>query len=229
MKRRVGVDIDGVLYDWMGSFRFLANHYLGTNLPPVDEMWTDVKSDNDFLTKEQQLWLWTEGVKKGLFRLGHLHTGSAEALREISEFMEIVIITHRPNSWHIEVPEESRRAIISDTLTWLALLDLSISSVHVLSSMEPKSSVYCDAYVDDSPKVIDDLVRNSAPGSLVMLWDRPWNRGVPANTAVSGAGGEVAVFAPPAGSLLKPWAEGERVPIRVRSWSQAVTLLRGIA
>lgn len=195
------MDIDGIVYDWFGIYRFLANYHLGVDLPPVEEIWDGEKTDADFLTREQWAWLWEGGVKCGLFRYGHILKGSVEALREISSFADVVVITHRPTSWNIEVSEEARRKGIKDTIAWLALLseDVQFVETHILDKGVPKSSIVCDAYLDDGAHVIEDLRGNSAPGTLIMLWTRPWNR--------------------------KVECDGRRV-VRIASWSEVLRLVR---
>ena len=177
-KLRLGLDIDGCVYDWFGAYRFLANHHLKAGLPPVEQIWDGTRTDADFLTVEQQEWMWTHGVEFGLFRYGHIIKGAVEALREISAFMDIVVITHRPTSWHIEVSEEARRKGIKDTIAWLNLLaeDVRFVETHILEKSRPKSSIVCDAYLDDGIPVMEDLKANTPSTTLLALFDQPWNR-----------------------------------------------------
>lgn len=197
---RLGLDIDGVIYDWFGAYRYLANHHLAAGLPPVEQIWDGSRTDADFLTPDQQKWMWSHGVRFGLFRYGHIIKGAVEALREISASWDIVIITHRPTSWHIDVPEESRQKGTKDTMAWLALLaeDVRFVETHIIEKTVPKSSIVCDAYIDDGVHVMEDLLANTPPETLLLLFDQPWNRSV--------------------------WAEGWR-PIRIHSWDGVVPLL----
>lgn len=170
----MGVDLDGCIYNWYATFRFLANHYLNANLPPVEQVWNGKQTDADFLTPDQQLWLWTHGVERGLFRYGHVYKGAVEALRRLAEIVDPVIVTHRPNSLSVEVPPEARRTAVLDTMDWIAFLRLPISEVHMLLRAQPKSSVPCDVFLDDGVHVVEDLLRNT--DATILLWDRPWNR-----------------------------------------------------
>jgi 5'(3')-deoxyribonucleotidase len=108
-------------------------------------------------------WLWSEGVRSGLFRYGHLYKGSIEGIRALNKIGDVIIITHRP------------RNAVQDTLDWLAYQRLPFMEVNLLTNGEPKSSVpHCDLYVDDKPENIVDFLTN-VPEATSLLWTRPWN------------------------------------------------------
>lgn len=159
---RVGVDLDGVLYDWAGTTRFLLNHYLGYALPPLEDWCTSWDALKNAVQPEDWAWVWSEGIEKGLFRHGHVYTGSMMALEVLSAFADIVVITHRP------------LAAGGDTLRWLAHHQVPLTELHLLVRQEPKSGVVCDVYVDDGAHNVRDLAA-AHPAARVLLWRRPWN------------------------------------------------------
>ena len=157
-----GIDLDGIVYKWGETARFLLNHRFGLKLGESTH-WDYLKEN---ITEEQWDWLWDDGIiNHGLFRSGHIYTGSLEALDKLSKIGNIIIITSRP---------EIARA---DTLHWLAFHRIPASHIVMLHNGEPKSSVrpHCDMYVDDNVENCIDLYAHTK--GEVLMWDRPWNRG----------------------------------------------------
>lgn len=106
-------------------------------------------------------WLWSEGVERGLFRYGHLFTGSIEAIQELDKLGDVVLMTHRP------------RNAVQDTYDWLSYMKLPVLETYVFTNMEPKSQVKCDLYVDDKPENCIDF--NDNTDGLPLLWTRESN------------------------------------------------------
>ena len=159
---QVGLDVDGVMYQFQKTALYMLNSMKGYDLKLEDwDRWNwpkEVVANNDWQ------WLWTGGVKDGLFRYGHLYKGTIEGVRALAGIGDVVIITSRPSN------------AIQDTLDWISYLKLPFTETHILSAGKPKSQVKCDIYVDDKPENIDDFLANTAGHPL--LWDRPWNQGV---------------------------------------------------
>jgi len=158
-KPRFGIDLDGVVYNWSDTYRFLMRYYRGIDLPEPDS-WD---AFDEYISEADRTWIWTEGVKHGLFRYGHLYKGSAEALLELARLVDLVVITHRPAN------------AMQDTLEWLAFQKFPAVEIHLLTSQQPKSAVPCDFYLDDGPHNIEEL-RLNRPHARIAMWRRPWNR-----------------------------------------------------
>lgn len=159
---RFGIDVDGVLYQWDKTARYMLRTEFGYPKDgPLGQPGTYWNSMQDVVTKEHWSWLWNSGVKQGLFRYGHLYKGSIEALRELNKLGDIVIITHRP------------RSAVQDTIDWLSYMKFPVNEVHMFTNGEAKSTVKCDLYLDDKPENFDDFVNNT--NGLPLLWRRPWN------------------------------------------------------
>lgn len=165
---RIGLDIDGVLYQWDKTARYMLREVL-PNSPYAKEGPLGQESKNwnyikDHVSSEHWQWLWKEGVELGLFRYGHLYRGSIVAVRRLAMLGDVVLITHRPKS------------ALNDTLAWLGYLDLPISGLHFLTAEEPKSAVtpQCDVYLDDKGANCIDLAINTS-ARVVALMDRRWN------------------------------------------------------
>ena len=163
---RVGLDLDGVCYDFDGAYRFLIEEHFGIAIPRPSTEW-------DFASKwlrenghseEVWKWLWNQGVHHGLFRHGHVLKGAVRAAHALDRAgHEVVVLTSRP---------KTARA---DTLMWLGFHNFPVGEFHLLPH-QPKSAVrpHCDVYIDDSAANAADLIRNT--NATVLLWDRPWNQ-----------------------------------------------------
>lgn len=167
MGRRIGVDIDGVMYQWSKTARYMLREVL-PNSPYTKDgplgieplSWNYIQENVD---PSHWKWLWTEGVRLGLLRHGHLYPGTIESIRRLSQVGDVVIITHR-----------SKQAV-PDTMAWLSYQQLPISGIHILTNQQPKSSVpHCDVYIDDKPENCEDLQSNT-PGRAFLM-NRPWNQ-----------------------------------------------------
>ena len=164
---RIGLDIDGCMYQWDKTARYMLREVLPDSpyshdgpLGRISEHWDYIQKH---VTAEHWKWLWTEGVRLGLFRHGHLFPGAVQAARALAEIGDVVAITHRP------------KAAVSDTLAWLSFQQLPLSGVHLLTGQEPKSTVHpqCDVYLDDKPENCVDLKDHTR--GVVAVMSRPWN------------------------------------------------------
>lgn len=166
-RKRFGIDIDGVCYQWSKTARYMLREVLPdspyTKEGPLGKESTSWNYIQDNVSPEHWQWLWTEGVRLGLYRHGHLYPGTITGIRALADVGDVVIITHRP------------KKAIADTLAWLTYQQLPLAGVHILVNEEPKSGVNCDVYLDDKPENCTDLANNT--GGAVFLMSQPWNTG----------------------------------------------------
>jgi len=158
---RIGLDLDGVVYDWQRTYKYLLSEHRGVDFPDGLEWWDEWNAPDRYTTAEDRKWLWSEGVRLGLFRYGNLYRGAIDGIAALASFGDVEVVTHRP------------KQAVRDTCHFLAGLPDVFAGIHVLTNQEPKSSVGCDVYVDDGPHVAQDII---AAGKRVVLVDRPWNR-----------------------------------------------------
>jgi uncharacterized HAD superfamily protein len=163
---RIGLDIDGVMYKWDKTARYMLRDVLPGSpyketLKQESQGWDWIKEN---VEPRHWEWLWTEGIRLGLFRYGHSYPGTIQAIRSLAMLGDVVLITHRP------------KEAITDTLAWLSLLNLPLAGLHLLTNSEPKSIVRpsCDIYLDDKPDNIVDLAEHTSADE-VCLMRRPWN------------------------------------------------------
>lgn len=163
MKRRIGMDLDGVVYDWDGKFRSMVRHYFGINLKLADH-WNSYKTQLGELGR-LDIWkfMWDQGVKDGLFLTGDSYPGALSANTALAKKNDVVLITSRPVSAR------------SHTFQWVGQHRIPTSEIHLVHD-SPKTSVQqCDVYVDDGPHNVGELLAYTS--AKVLLWDQPWNRG----------------------------------------------------
>jgi hypothetical protein len=143
----------------------MLREYLGLDIHGEAQTW-DWNIDEGVSALDWQ-WLWSEGVKQGLFRYGHMVKGARLGLEAlIRQGHTIEIATHRPAN------------AVNDTLDWLSLYfrDIPVSGIHILSNGEPKSSVMCDLLIDDKGANATEWVKSGRPALQFM---RPWTSNEP--------------------------------------------------
>lgn len=159
---RIGLDLDGVVYKWDDTVKYLIKRYFDIQLADATDWDSYERQLKDLGRRDAWKWLWSKGITEyGMFKHGSLYKGAREGIREIAAKGEIVILTKRP-------PLAQQ-----DTLEWLAYQKLPTSEIHILNHGR-KSDVKCDAYIDDSMANAIDILNNT--DGLMLLWDRPWNQ-----------------------------------------------------
>lgn len=160
---RIGLDLDGVVYDWSAAARFLIEREFGIRIDLSPKRYTHWRYIENHLSPSQVIWLWTSGVSNGLFLLGSPIEGSIEFIRRVaSADDEVVLITNRPM-----VARE-------DTVRWLRsnLGDLyNRLKLRFLLPGIPKSTVRprCDIYLDDKPSNAADYALNTGAVSCLLV------------------------------------------------------------
>jgi uncharacterized HAD superfamily protein len=164
MSRRpvLGLDIDGVVYDFWTSARDVILRIFGLAIPTDWPEWDGPKTYLRALGRADIWdWLWSrEAALNGLYHLGNPYIGALDAVRRLSRKHDVVALTSRPS---FAAPQ---------TLGWVSTALPTLSGVVVLGD-RPKSSVTCDIYIDDAPHHVRDLDIDTS--ARVLLVDRPWN------------------------------------------------------
>lgn len=139
---RIALDLDGTCYHWDRTARYLLRRHIAAEGRPVPDAlyhpsryWDHIQ---DTVSKKDWEWLWTVGVERGLFRHGHVVSGSIEGLTALVEQGHaIVVCTARPPT------------ATSDTLAWLNLHMNRVPLEGVVFSAD-KSKAECDLLIDDN-------------------------------------------------------------------------------
>jgi len=168
----IGVDVDGVLYDFIGALR---EHITGSDDPeilPFANSWEFYKKWG--LTDQQFLNHYSEGVHAGkVLWEGQPYANTREGWDTLlTAGHRIHIITDRQ-------PPGAEEEAMSATRHWLASHDLNPTSVvfsadktHILHLAQDGKRV---AFIDDRPENVHAL---RAAGILAFIMNRPWNQDV---------------------------------------------------
>lgn len=155
---RVGVDLDGCLYDWEGTARALIFRTWGIGLPVS----TNYNAIRDGVPQHVWKWLWEPARMAELF--GDPRAGIRDGLvvcDALDRVADLVVITKRP------------AMATRDTCRWLAAVRFPGREVHILNQDDDKSAIPCDWYVDDATTIVNELVDH---GCKTYIIDRPWNQ-----------------------------------------------------
>lgn len=175
---RVGIDLDGVCYDFAASLRQYVHQSYGTPGPDRAVNATDctncMKGHPDPWRWEFYLdWEWSEatfkrwvrdGVDEGVvFLWGPALPGTKDAFVNLDDAgHEVVVVTDRVG---LGGPNARK-----NTEMWLLKEGLSYHELHYQAD---KTLVDLDYHLDDKLENYDAL---DAAGVKVYLWDRPWNQ-----------------------------------------------------
>jgi 5'(3')-deoxyribonucleotidase len=168
----LGVDLDGVCADYNTAFRAAVARHRGVD---PSTLTTEVTWDfaewgldrEGFLEHHRRA-----VVEDHVFAAMPAIDGVADALWRLSDAgVWIRIITHRlVSNW-------SHATVVSDTVNWL---DEHRIPYRDLCFLGHKPQVEADAYVEDAPHNVEALRRS---GNEVIVFDQPYNRGLPAPRA----------------------------------------------
>lgn len=154
------------MYHWEKTARYMLREILpGSPYDkegPLGKESTHWNYIQEHISPEHWQWLWTEGVRLGLFRYGHMYPGAIKAVRQLAKLGDVIAITHRP------------KEAVEDTMAWLAYNRMPLAGIHILTNQEPKTTVArCDYYIDDKPENCIELLKT---GAVVAMPLREWNQ-----------------------------------------------------
>jgi 5'(3')-deoxyribonucleotidase len=167
----IGLDLDGVCYQYEKTARYMIRRRMEDRgeTPPYElsepsQSWNWIR---EYAPAKDWDWLWAHGTAAGLYRYGHVVSGSIEGVQALNELGDVVVITARPKD------------AVHDTMVWLStMFDKAPLSGLVIQSGngQKKSDVQPapDVFIDDAKHNADDLLRNTS--SHVVLFDQPWNQ-----------------------------------------------------
>ena len=159
---RIGVDLDGVVADFVSGWVQRYNAEFGTRLRACDAVEWHAAARMTHFGSTSEFWRWARRAGpdgRSLFRTLPIYPGAVQGLRTLLRLAHVVVLTTKPQ-W-----------AIADTLAWLGDLDLPLREVHVTAD---KTTVDCRVYVEDSARHLAAL-RSQRADAVVCRWVRPWN------------------------------------------------------
>lgn len=156
---RIGIDLDGCAYDFVGALRSIVMETYPTRLrmtfpePTCWEFWTEWG-----LTFEEWKACFDSGAADGSL-FGWLAPLDHGIISKLGQDHEIHVVTHRPE------------AAEATTRDWLERWRIRYDT---LTFSDDKTSVPTDVFIDDKPENVRALLDN---GVDALLFDRRWNRG----------------------------------------------------
>jgi uncharacterized HAD superfamily protein len=169
---RIGLDLDGVVYNYTDALRQRAAQHYGLSPDSMEDPVTwDLHEDSSwpFATREEFLGFHLEQVEEGLFVNMTVFPGVLNALTRFSACgHQIVVITSRL----LGQPPQYVKAV-SDTILSLHRHGISYSGIHFTSD---KTTVDCDLMFEDSPANIKSL---SDAGTAVAIMSHAYNIDTP--------------------------------------------------
>ena len=157
---KIGLDLDGVVFDFHKPFVDEINRRYGKNLRVED--WTDYNFTNSGLTIEE-LWQLVESVSKsGGFCDLDLIEGAVENLEEISKNNSIHVITHR-----LYRAKQDAVALLED-------YNVPYDSISFTGEKDRTGKILeLDLAIDDTPKM---CLKYQGAGIHPLLFHQPWNK-----------------------------------------------------
>lgn len=162
---RIGIDIDGVLYEWDEPVRDALVARFRIQRPDTSTTWNYLK---DVLTPEQWAWLWTQEGQALMFGdLDSVYPGAVAMVNALTRDpkLKVHFVTHRD-------PRRAGAQTTSFLLRHFAAHPWA--GVHVLQNGTPKHTLAkWDAFIDDKPETVLAMLNAGVP--QVFAPRRPWN------------------------------------------------------
>lgn len=154
--RRINLDLDGVVYDWVGLMQRECRTRFGVDLR--DSIWITEHETNEKISE------WYFGNPEVVFGYGEMYPGAEDGIRYIKRLTRnLTILTSAKEAAHpIKQKWLERKGIQYDEYVGVPLGEL-------------KSDYPGDLFIDDGSHVVDDIITRTYAD--VILVTRPWNMG----------------------------------------------------
>ena len=180
MKKRIGIDVDGVLRDFSTDlYRVIKDHYPeyikpgSENVYSVEEVrkeMTDWDLENSFSAPKEEI--------QRIYREEFAHTilSNGTPIRENVDYLRKRI---KEDEYTFVCVTSQHPMCCHHTLSWLGKHELGFSSV-VFKKGRRKWQVEVDYLVDDSPNNFHSWVYGRQQEEGFILMDQPWNEKIKA-------------------------------------------------
>jgi len=155
---RIGLDVDGVVYDWDSSVRRILKMTYDLDIG-VSRSWDHIDSR---CTPEQWSSLWSGYPLMDMFTRGFYYPGAITAVETLALDHEVFFITATPPA----VRKARGISLFSDFRGINGVIFVDPGS-------DDKTLLKCDLYVDDKQETVEYYRR---AGKRAWIMDRPWNQ-----------------------------------------------------
>lgn len=157
---RIGVDLDGVMFDFQRRWAGLYETWFDVSMPPAKtRTWESMVSATHF-ADEGEFFSWFDHAE-GWDGMDYIPGAPGAVDTMIRHGMSVVFITAR----HTE---------LSHTMTrWWHRSSPWGKTTELAVGVRTKSTIPCSVYIDDSPAVIEQL---ASAGKRVVVFGQPWNK-----------------------------------------------------
>jgi 5'(3')-deoxyribonucleotidase len=167
-KIRLGIDLDGVIYNFVDEFRAYYSEKIGVDIDSLSEptSWEFYRdwgmTDEEYFTN-----LGLAAIHSKVFRHGEIYPNARESILKLKEMgFEIVIITAR----YLSNNPDHMKIIENNTRNWL--VDNNVAFDELIIDND-KTRHGLDILIDDNLSNVEALLIAGAYG---YVFDRPWNR-----------------------------------------------------
>lgn len=162
-KPRLLLDVDGIVADFVGAAVKVMSEKSGRRISSDDVVHWEVTSVlDDHAVREACK---EEFNKAGFCSAFEVYDGAQAAVRRLQELTELFFVT---------APMRSSPTWMPERVSWLER-HFAVDHRHVVFASK-KHIISGDFMVDDAPGNIAPWLASN-PGSVGLLWDRPYNRG----------------------------------------------------
>jgi 5'-nucleotidase len=158
----IGVDLDGVLCDYVAGLRSFLSHRRHEEIPDAHSF----RLTEWFASDDERVSAHSEAVREGLWQTAPPVAGAVQGIQLLQGAgWEVAAVTARGSYGE-------GRAAVEDTAMWLERNSLTLAGLWV---GRPKIDSGCALFIDDSPS---ELARYASAGIRFAVFDQPWNRHV---------------------------------------------------
>jgi uncharacterized protein len=156
---KIGIDVDGIVYNWEAQFRALLIQYHGVTLPISEEF----NSIQNQCTREQWKDIWNNHPLE-LFIGGDYYRDARGVVAElVYQGHEVYFVSATPSG---TIRQARARKLLEDFS--------GIYGVYFINPGEDnKTVIECDVYLDDK---LETAQFTAIKGYKSFLMDRPWNQ-----------------------------------------------------
>lgn len=173
-KKKIAVDVDGVIFDLIPRFAEIYNDKFGTSVKKSD--WYRWDYHSDLGMSDNDAYKLYRRLQDEISLLPLIDNEIHTYLRKLNDLVAVDIVTARL---------ESSRSSLLKAFNSIGIMQNSHYDRMIFVPTHPldsKSKLDYDFYLDDNPNLADTIRNNRH--KILLLFDQPWNRSVECNEKI---------------------------------------------